>query len=64
MENAEKKKPQHTQPILLCRQRKGPPRREGRRKMEAGGRIRVGKRAGEEERRRRSMDGRRFPPEH
>jgi hypothetical protein len=36
MENAEKKKTQRAQPILLCRQRKRPPRREGRRKMEAG----------------------------
>lgn len=36
MENAEKKTAQHAQPILLCRQRKRPPRRKGRRGMEAG----------------------------
>ncbi|PMD27308.1 hypothetical protein NA56DRAFT_697488 [Hyaloscypha hepaticicola] len=36
MENAEKRKAQHAQPILLCRQSKRPPRKKGRRRMEAG----------------------------
>jgi hypothetical protein len=36
MESAEKKKAQHAQPILLYRQSKRPPRKKGRRRMEAG----------------------------